>query len=130
MAYKDKNQQRKYQREWIAKRREVWLVENGPCVCGSFDSLEIDHKDRHKKVTHRLWSWTKEKRDVELFKCQVLCAECHQSKTKRDLGYGLVHGTRTGYNEYRCKCTLCREANRKHSAEIRFLKKKATLAQR
>lgn len=86
MPYKSLKQQRAYQRRWIAKRREEWLRENGPCSsCGATNNLEIDHTDPTRKVSHNVWSWTKVRRDRELKKCRVLCHGCHQNKTAQKL---------------------------------------------
>ena len=57
---------------------------NGPCVkcgCWDLDQLEVDHIDPNTKVSHRVWSWSKERRENELAKCQVLCRACHLTKT-------------------------------------------------
>lgn len=82
MPYKDPAKRSSYQNEWLKKRRLKWLLENGPCVrCGSSTDLQVDHKNAQLKVTHRLWSWSKEKRDKELAKCWVLCRSCHLTKT-------------------------------------------------
>lgn len=105
MPYADRQKQVEYQRQWVAKRRAEWLAENGPCVrCGSAESIEIDHKDAFEKVSHRIWSWSKEKRDAELAKCQVLCRPCHHTKTGEDNGWGM-HGS-SGYQRG-CRCSLC-----------------------
>ena len=77
---------REYQARWVRNRRLTWLKEHGPCVqCGSWDDLELDHKDPTQKVTHNVWSWSQERRDQELAKCQVLCEECHKQKTLMQL---------------------------------------------
>lgn len=107
MGYKDAAKQRAYQREWVRKRRAAWLHENGPCACGSWESLEVDHVDPAGKVTHAVWSWSAERRGVELAKCQVLCARCHLRKTlaaraKTDHGRGQM------YIRYKCRCDKCR----------------------
>ena len=40
MSYKDPEQQREFNRKWVAKRRFDWLLEHGPCIrCGSWDIL-------------------------------------------------------------------------------------------
>ncbi|MBW3545390.1 MAG: HNH endonuclease [Bacteroidetes bacterium] len=86
MPYKDKEKQKEFQRNWMRKRRAEWFNENGPCVqCGSNEDLHIDHIDPFYKISHRIWSWTKRKRDSELSKCQVLCKRCHIKK-------GIVNG--------------------------------------
>lgn len=74
--------QREYQRNWMRKRRQAWLDENGPCVdCCSSDNLEVDHRDYREKVTHNVWSWSQVRRETELAKCVVRCAPCHLAKT-------------------------------------------------
>lgn len=108
--------QRAYQREWIARRRREWLEENGPCVrCGSWEKLELDHKNRLSKVNHKVWSWRESRRNEELSKCQALCEKCHQLKTTSELSLPIPHGTMVGYKSYRCRCDECREANTKYS---------------
>lgn len=112
MGYTDKEKQRAYQRAWMKKRREDWLIENGPCVlCGSDDDLQVDHVDRQTKITHRVWSLNKERRLRELSKCQVLCQPCHSKKTTADFGWG-KHGSRSRYRQG-CRCDLCMDARRK-----------------
>lgn len=114
MSYKNKEKQREYQRLWLLKQRAEWIHENGPCAnCGSTEKLEVDHIDGTKKVNHRVWSWSKERRAAELKKCQVLCNSCHKQKTKNDLYGDRQHGTRTMYTNERCRCALCVEANRR-----------------
>ena len=82
MPYSDPEAQRSYQREWLAARRRQWLEEHGPCVdCKTWDELEVDHVDSSTKVTHRVWSWSKARREAELAKCVVRCAACHDAKT-------------------------------------------------
>jgi hypothetical protein len=81
MGYKDKEKQRAYQREWMARRRQEWFDENGPCVwCGSEDDLEIDHIDPMIKENNSVWSWSEERRKAELAKCRVLCHDCHEAR--------------------------------------------------
>lgn len=66
----------------MAKRRTAWFVENGPCVdCGSDENLRLDHKDASQKVSHRIWSWSDDRRLAELAKCVVRCYPCHIVKT-------------------------------------------------
>lgn len=85
MPYSDPEKQREYQRLWMAKRRADWIAEHGPCVdCGSYEDLQVDHVDASVKVTHRVWSWSKARRGVELAKCVVRCNPCHVAKTTRN----------------------------------------------
>lgn len=111
MAYVDRERQKKYQREWLRKRREAWIKENGPCKrCDSWDNLDIHHKDPRLKISHRVWSWKEERRLAELAKCEVLCEKCHgKTRTKE-----IVHGTYDGYNHHKCRCEECKEARREY----------------
>lgn len=109
---------RKYQTAWIKARRGSWIIEHGPCVkCGSSEDLEVDHQDPSlKKLNPRnLWSMKRERRDLELAKCQVLCRDCHQIKTSAEQALrnairrpGLPHGTQGGYRRG-CRCDQCQE---------------------
>lgn len=82
MGYADPAVQRQYQRQWIADRRAAWLAEHGPCVdCGTRDNLQVDHADASTKVTHRVWSWARERREAELAKCVARCESCHVEKS-------------------------------------------------
>lgn len=116
MPYKDPAQQRAYQRRWVARRKEKWLTKNGPCVkCDSDEELEVDHIDPEKKVSHRIWSWSKARRDRELKKCQVLCSECHKEKTVDQLSKE-EHGTLWQYRKG-CRCDACREEKSRDNAK-------------
>jgi len=81
MPYKDKEKQREYQRNWMRKRREDFFKDKECVACGATDNLELDHIHPNTKDTHRIWSWSKFKREGELKHCQVLCEKCHQKKT-------------------------------------------------
>lgn len=83
MSYLDKEKQRDYQAKWRQRRWAEFVKENGPCAqCGSSENLEVDHKDPSQKVSHRIWSLSKSKREAELAKCQVLCRVCHIEKSR------------------------------------------------
>ena len=88
-------------RAW-QKRNAEWLdaykAERGCARCGERDSvvLQFDHIDPATKPKHQYnplrqnWTvnWTmlgKERREMELAKCQVLCANCHLRKTKKEV---------------------------------------------
>lgn len=92
-----------YKAEWIASRRREWLSANGPCECGSWENLEVHHINPAEKTTHRIWSWSEERRNAELAKCQPLCRECHKKETKANY---VVHGKITRYRKG-CRCELC-----------------------
>lgn len=103
---------REYQRTWLRKRRDTWLLENGPCRgCGSLDDLEVDHIDpttKELKPTH-IWSRRKDIRKAELAKCQVLCRACHNAKSRVAL-VRLTHGKAHTYKNRGCRCELCKIA--------------------
>jgi len=103
---------REFQRKWMAKRRKAWLDEHPQCVkCGSSERLEVDHIDPATKVHHCVWSWSQERRDAELEKCQVLCRACHHAKTGRESRERMLkHGTPTRYMAGKCRCEPCRAA--------------------
>lgn len=109
MPYADIKDQRRWQRERNASIRTAWLRANGPCRrCGSWEDLHVDHVDPGLKVSHKVWSWSPERRAVELRKCQVLCVDCHKEKTRSEAWRPLAHGTRGGYDRG-CRCASCRE---------------------
>ncbi len=114
MPYKDKQKQQEYQRQWLKNRRKKWIDKNGPCkLCGSDINLEVDHKDRSIKVDHKVWSWSLERADKELKKCQVLCKKCHRKKTTKEISKPLRHGINSGYTNYKCRCRKCKDAHNK-----------------
>jgi 5-methylcytosine-specific restriction endonuclease McrA len=116
---------KKYQREWLQARRTTWIQENGPCkVCGTWDNLEVDHIDPSEKQIKisTIWSRSQEVRDKELAKCQVLCKSCHLNKTKSQRKKP-EHGMVTMYDNYKCRCDLCKEAKRKKEMKYRNPKK-------
>lgn len=111
MPYADPERQRQYQREWMAKRRAEWIDANGPCAwCSSDYRLEVDHIDPETKVSHRVWSWSTPRREVELEKCHVLCIVCHEKKCQQE-GTG-ARLARHGLARYRkgCRCRICKDA--------------------
>jgi 5-methylcytosine-specific restriction endonuclease McrA len=120
MGYKDPNKQREFNRRWIAERKATWIKKNGPCVkCGSDKDLEVDHIDPATKTSHNVWSWTLERRNAELVKCQVLCYECHLNKTIEFRMQKRAHGTTTMY-ALKYRCTDCRNANTTYRRQYRL----------
>ena len=113
------DRKREYDREWIAARRTEFFANKSCSSCGSKDDLQLDHIDRAEKVTHRIWSWSQERRSAEIEKCQVLCAACHKAKTKAENVIEYPCGT---YGRYRkgCRCSSCKEAVRLWWREYRL----------
>jgi 5-methylcytosine-specific restriction endonuclease McrA len=87
-------------------------------VCKAKENLEVDHTDPTQKLSHRLWSWTQERREAELAKCQVLCEECHKNKTAASYN-PIKHGTNSAYTGLKCRCLACRNAHRLANAIYR-----------
>jgi hypothetical protein len=107
MPMPTKAAQREYQRRWMAARRAEAL-EGASCVdCGSVDSLELDHRDRSEKVSHRIWSWSRDRMLAELAKCDWRCVACHRVRHAEER-------KRHGVSRYRagCRCETCRAAKR------------------
>lgn len=66
-----------WRRRVYRERREEYFKDKVciDCGCGSF--LELDHTDKKKKVSHRIWFWSKKRREAELVKCVVRCDTHH-----------------------------------------------------
>lgn len=114
--------QKQYQRERYRKIRKE-LVERlgGKCVvCGSTENLSFDHinPSSKEKTISKIWCYSKEKLEEEITKCQLLCSRCHNNKTLAEKGHhnhkqdGIKHGSSTAYINYKCKCEVCRKAQR------------------
>jgi hypothetical protein len=120
MPYKSPARQRQAQREWYASRRRHWLAMNGPCRCKA-PAEEVHHREQHKKVSHRVWSWSSERRAAELQKCDALCRPCHLQESKKQRPPTRIHGTRAMYVQGRCRCDACRKANSEYAKWTRSL---------
>jgi hypothetical protein len=108
MPYKNLEKQREYQRQWMARRKAEYFSNKNCSTCGRSEQLEIDHIDPSTKLSHKIWSWSKIRREEELAKCQVLCKDCHLTKSKKEkikgedcsyskLTYSQVQDIRTRY---------------------------------
>jgi hypothetical protein len=81
---KTKEAQKEYQRKWVAARRSNYMLDKICARCEGTESLNVHHKDRTLKISHNIWSWSEEKRNEELKKCEVLCRDCHVKHHKAD----------------------------------------------
>lgn len=108
MSYKDEDKKRKYKREWRQNIRDEYLKDKSCSVCGSTHKLNIHHVNPEEKITHYVWTRTKEFREMELSKCIILCELCHQKLHNPKV---FIHGTITMYKNHKCKCEKCRKAN-------------------
>lgn len=127
MPYADKEQLRKYQREWARKRREKYMG-GKPCAwCGEHsDKMNLHHRDPTQKVTHRIWNWKEERILEELAKCDIICEDCHiehHAAEKRYSEKDYKHGLVTTYDHYGCRCEKCynakSEKNRRYRESLR-----------
>ena len=110
MGYKDKEVQKEYQKKWIASRRKSFFDSHKCKECNSDEDLQLHHRDTSKKESHSIWSWSKERREFEIEKCDVLCRSCHLKAHGKVLGgrHGTVYRYRKG-----CKCDGCSAAQTK-----------------
>lgn len=115
MPYKNKNSQREYQRLWVLERRGEYLLDKKCVRCGASDNLEVHHKDPNTKISHRIWSWSRERRNAELRKCEVLCRDCHIIHHKEVSRERVKHGSITMYSKYGCRCESCKGIKRERN---------------
>lgn len=111
MPILDPVKRKAYNRAWMAARRAAFFLGRSCVLCGATERLELDHIDPKCKTTNAIWSWSQERREAELTKCQVLCRSCHRLKTNREnsLRYSkpIQHGTARGYKNRGCRCSEC-----------------------
>jgi hypothetical protein len=119
MPYLDKLKQKAFARQWIKERRDAFFAGKACIDCGSTQNLELDHIDRSKKVSHRIWSWSEERRLKEIAKCAVRCKKCHLVKTLRELVVHREHGTYSKWKNEKCRCSACVQAHRDYQREYR-----------
>lgn len=75
-------------------RSKLWkvLLESKCQECGNTDPevLEFDHRDQTTKefnVSEMLRSYSWSNIEVEISKCNILCANCHRKRTIKQLGF-------------------------------------------
>lgn len=119
MPYNDPEKQKEFQKNRVRKTRADFF-EGKICVfCGSSESLELDHIDKDTKESHKIWSWSEERRLKEKAKCRILCYACHKERTRIQFTKPIVHGTMNCYRKRKCRCELCRKANAEKAARLR-----------
>jgi len=81
MPYKDKDEQRAFQRDWLERRKEKFFKGKSCKKCGvtrEEKELQLHHKDPSIKIDHHIWSWAPERFWNEVKKCDILCRDCHE----------------------------------------------------
>lgn len=78
MPYKNREDKQEYQRNWLKKRRRDFLKGKSCKICGSTRNLELHHRDKKKKESHKIWSWSPERFKEESKKCDIICRKCHE----------------------------------------------------
>ena len=114
-----------YMRVYMLNRyhtRRTEAIEHlgGQCVrCGTTEQLEVDHITPADKTYDigKVWSYSAEKFWTEIAKCQVLCVECHKTKTREDRGE-TPHGMHR-YQRYGCRCNICVTTTREYHREYK-----------
>lgn len=98
---------RRFARDAVRRNRAEYFDGKSCVKCGSTRNLELDHIDPSQKTSHRIWTWSPERRAAELAKCQVLCHDCHLEKTSAERAARVKCGTEWAYRKG-CRCDLCR----------------------
>jgi len=125
MSLKDKDQYNEYMKKKILeryyeRRKESIEILGGCCIiCQTTEKLEIDHINPKTKAfpISKLWSINKKDYLKELTKCQLLCKDHHELKTKLNGEFGgghnriddYNHGSGHMYNKEKCRCNLCKQ---------------------
>ena len=107
------------------RRREGAVRRLGGCcvTCGGTEDLEFDPVDAKRKrfnVGKALSAMSEAKLWPEVDKCQLLCHECHLTKTLEERGLQRAkgrHGTPSSYKY--CRCEECRAAKAAYAREYR-----------
>jgi len=91
-TYNSHNESRNKLRERNARKVFEYLTNHCCINCGESDPivLEFDHRDRNDKIESvsqliRNSSW--KRIELEIQKCDVLCANCHRRKTAAEFNY-------------------------------------------
>lgn len=98
MPYKDKNQQKEFQKNWKrSKIRALQALKEGkPCTdCGiayPHYVMQWDHLPEHKKFknVNRMFGYSWHRIIAEIAKCELVCANCHAARTYERSSRGTV----------------------------------------
>lgn len=101
------------------ERRQYFIkLAGGKCVkCSATRRLEFDHidpKTKHFQLTSSKLEFSMGVLMEEFSKCQLLCKPCHMKKSILERGREFVdnaHGTKSRYNNLKCRCLLCKSAH-------------------
>lgn len=122
-----KEENRIYQLERYHRLRIESISQlGGRCViCGTTDTLEFHHINPEEKsfTIGDLWSIGRDKIQEELKKCELRCSKHHKEVHQAS------HGTLGYYRHQKCRCDLCRDANRVYHLQLRKLKRDRQVAQ-
>lgn len=129
MPQRDLEARRAYRRKYdleryYARRREAEVFLGGNCAgCGETHNLQFDHIDPSTKSFNvsRMWGLSKDKFWSELKKCQLLCEECHKTKSNEEQRTD-KHGT-WAMHKRGCRCNECREFVNAYSREYKRRKR-------
>jgi len=113
---------------WTARRDKAILEKGNACLdcTQTFPSVAYDF--HHLDPNSKDMDWSKmrlvkeETLQLELAKCVLLCAVCHRirhaaerpakDKLKEPTKKHWQHGTKNGYSHHKCRCELCKAANK------------------
>lgn len=125
-----KEEQKQYIRNLVKtnKKRMFEYLGHECKWCGSAENLEVDHvvnePDKRRVVGLLGGSWKRLKRELD--KCQVLCRDCHQTKSiieRGDVPCDFRHGRVNTYMRG-CRCEQCKEAIRAYDRKRRAKNRK------
>lgn len=113
---------------YCAKRkadRKSWALEKlgGACSkCGEKERLQFDHIDpatKYKTIA-QLWRASDTLFEAEVAKCQLLCEDCHKTKTRDEQGQSeRQHGNEAMYG-FGCRCTTCKAGHAEYRRNQRL----------
>ena len=106
---------RRYQREWVAKRRAEFFADKTCIDCGTTEHLELDAATPPSRSTTTCGRWSTGRREAKLAKYDIRCCSCRRT---RFADHETRHGTRGRY-EQGCRYNVWREAKSRRNAQYR-----------